>query len=496
MNRLNTKFIEVLSVVMPFVILVMLIHFTLVPLGNALFIAFLWSAAIVIVGLSFFLVGVDLGITPLGMRLGPLVGRSRSIVMVIAAATIIGFFISYAEPALLVMANQVSELTQGLISALVLNVTVSVGIGVLVALGFIRVFYKIPLYLLLWGLYALVFLLAMTASPQLLAIAFDASGVTTGVLAVPFLLSLSLGLTFKNKDSKASEKDSFGMIAIASVGAILAVLVLGKWSNPVFQAMPSLPSAPPLDSVTDRFSSLFGPMSSEALISITPLLVMLLIVLALDKLIIQRERTRMMLGFVYAVIGLALFLLGVNGSFIDVGRLLGSELTARVDTVTLVLIGFVLGVVTIVAEPAVAVLTHQVEAVTSGYIGRLSVTIALALGVGLAIALSVIRILVPQLQLWHLLLPGYSVALLLTLRVPKLFVGIAFDAGGVATGPMISSLVMAFVHGIASSRLGADILIDGFGMVALVALMPILSLLILGWFYKLKTKGRVNDENL
>ena len=283
MNRLHTKFIEVMSVVMPFVVLVTLLHLTLVPLGSDLFGAFLVSAGVVIVGLTFFLVGVDLGITPLGMKLGPLVGRSRSIVVVIGAATVIGFFISYAEPALLVMSNQVSELTMGLISATLLNVTVSVGIGVLVALGFIRVFYKLPLYVLLWALYGLVFILAWTASPQLLAIAFDASGVTTGVLAVPFLLSLSLGITFKNKDSKASEKDSFGMISIASVGAILAVLVLGKWANPIFQAMPNLPPIPAIESIVQRLGSLVIPQTVEAIYSITPLVILLGLVIVFDQ---------------------------------------------------------------------------------------------------------------------------------------------------------------------------------------------------------------------
>lgn len=488
MNRLSSKLIEVLSVVVPFVVLISVFHITIVPLGHVLYSAFLISSAFVITGLTLFLVGVDLGITPLGMRLGPLLARSKSILVLIIFAFIIGFFISFAEPALLVMSVQVSELSFGLIPAQLLNIVVSVGIGLLVALGFIRIFYSLPLYRILWILYVLIFIFSLFASPQLLAIAFDASGVTTGVLAVPFLLSLSLGVTLKQKDSKASEKDSFGMISIASAGAIIAVLLLGMISRPVFTAMPNFPVLPSIDSLMQKFQMISQTQTQEALISIAPLIILYLFVLWLYK-IRHSEQRQIWLGFIYASLGLVLFLIGVNGSFIEVGRHLGSTLMDNYDGVTLMMIGFVFGVVTIIAEPAVSVLTKQIESVTSGYISRVTVTIALALGVGIAISLSVLRILVPSLQLWHFLLPGYVIALSLTFVVPKLFIGIAFDAGGVATGPMVSSILMAFIHGIAHAHPSADILIDGFGMVAMVAMLPILSLLILGWIYKLKLKG-------
>ncbi len=489
MNRIQAKFTEVISVVMPFVILISIFHVTLDPFGPVLYMAFLVGSIMVIVGLTFFLVGVDLGITPLGMRLGPWIGRSKSIFVLVFFAFIIGFFISYAEPALLVLSVQVSELTSGVIPAQLLNIIVSIGIGLLVALGFIRLFFSLPLYRLLWVLYAMVFILALFSTPQLLAIAFDASGVTTGVLAVPFLLSLSLGVTQKQRDSKASEKDSFGMIAIASVGAILAVLVLGALTQPTFYAMPNFPPVPVIESLIDTLKTVSVIQFREAILSIVPLVVILMIVLGLDPNIIQNERRRMGLGFLYAFIGLTLFLIGVNSGYIEIGRKLGSALMTRFTGETLVLIGFVFGLVTIIAEPAVSVLTKQVESVTSGYIGRITVMATLAIGVGIAVSLSIVRILVPSMQLWHLLLPGYLLALLLTLFVPKLFVGIAFDAGGVATGPMISSILMAFIHGIAHTHPAADILIDGFGMVAMVALMPILSLLILGGIYRIKQGG-------
>ncbi len=494
MNRLYDKFNEVVRVVLPFILFVLFFNFTLVPLGSELLGAFLISSGFIVLGLTFFLLGVDLGITPMGNQIGPLLGKTKRIWSLVLFAFIIGFFISYAEPALLVMSIQVEELSLGLLSASVLNVSVSVGIGVMVVVGFIRIFYNLPLYKILFVSYGLVLLIALSASPQMLAIAFDASGVTTGVLAVPFLLSLSMGVTNRRKDSKASEKDSFGMIAIASVGAILSVLILNIVFKPGFVSIQSLPELETGNNLLYRFSDIFFPVGQESVQSILPLFVIFLIITLLNRLFRTKLFKRISIGFIYALLGLFLFLVGINASFIEVGRLLGSELILKFSAPWVILIGFALGVVTILAEPAVAILTQQIEEVTSGYISRKAVNASLAIGVGFAIALSVLRIVVVDIQLWHYLLPGYLFALALSLFVPKLFVGIAFDAGGVATGPMISSIVMAFVHGIANTQSGADILIDGFGMVALVALMPVITIQILGLIFKLKMQRSVLND--
>ena len=494
MNRLYDKFNEVVRVVLPFILFVLFFNFTLVPLGSELLGAFLISSGFIVLGLTFFLLGVDLGITPMGNQIGPLLGKTKRIWSLVLFAFIIGFFISYAEPALLVMSIQVEELSLGLLSASVLNVSVSVGIGVMVVVGFIRIFYNLPLYKILFVSYGFVLLIALSASPQMLAIAFDASGVTTGVLAVPFLLSLSMGVTNRRKDSKASEKDSFGMIAIASVGAILSVLILNIVFKPGFVSIQSLPELETSKNLLHRFSDIFFPVGQESVQSILPLFVIFLVIALLNRLFKTKLFKRISIGFIYALLGLFLFLVGINASFIEVGRLLGSELIIKFSAPWVILIGFALGVVTILAEPAVAILTQQIEEVTSGYISRKAVNASLAIGVGFAIALSVLRIVVVDIQLWHYLLPGYLFALALSLFVPKLFVGIAFDAGGVATGPMISSIVMAFVHGIANTQSSADILIDGFGMVALVALMPVITIQILGLIFKLKMQRSVPND--
>ena len=298
MNRLYDKFNEVVRVVLPFILFVLFFNFTLVPLGSELLGAFLLSSVFIVAGLTFFLLGVDLGITPMGNQIGPLLGKTKRIWSLVLFAFIIGFFISYAEPALLVMSIQVEELSLGLLSASVLNVSVSVGIGVMVVVGFIRIFYHLPLYKILFVSYGLVLLIALSASPQMLAIAFDASGVTTGVLAVPFLLSLSMGVTNRRKDSKASEKDSFGMIAIASVGAILSVLILNIVFKPGFVSIQSLPELETSKNLLHRFSDIFFPVGQESVQSILPLFVIFLVIALLNRLFRTKLFKRISIGFI------------------------------------------------------------------------------------------------------------------------------------------------------------------------------------------------------
>ena len=491
MNIFTQKLKEVFLSICPVFIMVILTHIFIYPLTGHLIIRFIISSIILIFGLTLFLIGVDLGISPMGQLLGPLISKSNKHRFIIVFGFIIGFLISFAEPALLIMSQQVEQLSGGVLNSTLLLVVVSVGIGSMVVVGLFRLLYNLPLYIILIISYGIIFLLSLNTSFEMLAIAFDSSGVTTGILAVPFLLSLSLGLTSIKKDSKSSEKDSFGLISIASAGAIIMVLLL----NRVYQ--PNLSSATinylNYDSISIFNTYIFQIPNSirETLLSMSPLIVMGLIVSLFNRnKISKRSHIKMAMGFGYSVMGLFLFLVAINSSYIEVGNTIGHNLINELSFIPLVLFGFVIGVVTILAEPAVYVLTTQIETVTSGYIKRRSVIIALTIGVGSAIAISVLRVLIPEVQLWHFLLPGYGVALGLMFVTPKLFVGIAFDAGGVATGPMISTFILSFIHGLADAMPSADVLIDGFGMVSLVALMPIITIELLGLIFKLKLVKR------
>ena len=495
MNIFTEKIKDNLFAVLPITLIVFILNLTLVPLDRTLFIRFLIGSALIVLGLSIFLTGVDIGITPLGTHTGVSLAKSNKLWIVIIGGFILGFFISIAEPGLLVLANQVDAVTSGQISSMSILIYVSIGLAILIAVGFIRIFYNIPLYKLLIVLYGIIFIMSLFTSREFLAIAFDASGATTGVLAVPFILSLSVGISALKKDSKSSEKDSFGLVAIASTGAIMAVMILNFISKTTEYVAEPADTLAGTDSILSPFIKILPTTIKEGIISLLPLFVILIVMQIFVFHLSKKAYHKILKGFVYAFIGLIIFFLGVNAGFMDVGTALGYHLAAYDNKAYVIIIAFILGVVTIMAEPAVYVLTHQIEEVTSGYVKRISVLVPLCIGVGLAVALSVIRILVPEIQLWHYLLPGYIISIGMTFFVPKLFVGIAFDSGGVATGPMTATFILAFTQGVADSFEGADVLIDGFGMISMVAMIPIITMQILGIVYKIRSRKGGIEEN-
>lgn len=497
MNIFTAKFKEILFSILPIIIIVMILNFTLTPLGSTLIMRFLIGAVLITFGLAFFLVGVDIGITPLGNKVGHALAKSNKILVVIIGGFIVGFFVSVAEPDLIVLADQVGLVTSGQIGSTSILISVSVGLSILLVAGFIRILTNTPLYKLLLVLYGIVFLLAMFTPVEFLTIAFDASGATTGILAVPFILALAVGISTMKKDSKASEKDSFGLVAIASAGAIMAVMLLSIFSNVTDFSSKLEVSHTESQSIIAPFIENAPELFKEGFVTLLPLI---LIFIFFNKIYFKmdgKNTLKLGKGFIYAFLGLFLFLLGVNIGFMDVGSLIGYTLASYENKMYVILVGFILGFVTILAEPAVHVLTYQIENVTSGYVRRKAILTTLSIGVGLAVALSVIRILVPELQLWHYLLPGYIISLSMTFFVPKLFVGIAFDAGGVATGPMTATFILGFTQGVAECIEWADILIDGFGMIATVAMTPIITLQVLGLIFKIKLNkggGKIADE--
>lgn len=494
MNVIVSKLREVFLSILPINVLVLMLNYTIAPMDDLIIIRFLIGSVFVVLGLTIFLLGVDIGITPLGDLMGTALAKSNKLWVVLGAGLILGFFISIAEPGLLVLANQVDYVTDGSISGISILVVVSLGLGIMLALGFMRIFYGIPLYKILFALYLGILGLSLFVSKEFLAISFDASGATTGILAVPFILSLSVGISRLKKDSKASEKDSFGLVAIASTGAIISVMLLNAFSDKGrFSAS--------LDSVLSQSTSLFAPFSQlipvsakESFMAILPLVVILVSMQFISFKLKRREIRKLITGFIFAFVGLLFFLVGVNAGFMDVGTSLGKILVMLDNKAYIVIFGFILGALTILAEPAVYVLTRQIEDVTSGYVNRKAVLIPLALGVGIAVALSVIRVLIPEVKLWHYLLPGYIISIGLMFFIPKLFIGIAFDAGGVATGPVTATFILAFIQGAAHAFEGADLMADGFGMIAMVAMLPIITLETLGFIFGLKTKSKGVDN--
>lgn len=488
MTLIASKLKENIYAMLPIMGIVFILHFTLVPLSGGQILRFLLGSVFVILGLSLFLVGVDLAITPLGALTGEQITKPNRLWIVILAGIILGFVISIAEPGLIVFANQVHTVTSGLISSNMILITVSIGLALLVSLGFTRIIYNIPLFKILIVLYIIIGILALFSSPVFLAIAFDASGATTGVLAVPFLLALSVGISRLKRDVKASEKDSFGLVAIASAGAVMGLLILGFFAQDLVFTDPPIPIFSDTGLILAPFLHVIPSSFLDTIVAFSPLLGIFILLQIFGFKLKHRPLFKMIKGFIYALLGLFIFLVGVNAGFMEVGDLIGETLAVQERSIYLLIAAFFLGLFTIIAEPAVSVLTHQIEDITSGYVKRRLVLIPLSIGVGCAILLSALRVLIPELQLWHILLPGYTISLTMMFFVPKLFVGIAFDAGGVATGPLTATFTLAFVQGAARAYSSANLVLDGFGMIALVALAPIITLQILGLVYKRRTR--------
>lgn len=468
----------------------MILNFTIAPLDLSLIIRFLIGAVLIIIGLSIFLFGVDIGITPIGNIMGSTIAKRNKLWIVVIAGLILGLFISIAEPDLHILAGQVDFVTSGLISKESIVIIVSIGIATTLSLGLVRIVHNIPLCKVLTVLYSIIFILALFTSREFLAISFDASGATTGALTVPFILALAVGISAMKKDSKASEKDSFGLVAIASTGAILSVMIMS-----IISKTDTITASLDYNEATSTSTSIISPFiqpiattAFEVFLALFPILIIFLVFQKVSFKLSRKALRKVLMGLLFTFIGLVLFLIGVNAGFMDVGGAIGYSVASLENKAYLVIMGFILGFGTILAEPAVYVLTHQIEDVTSGYVKRNVVMITLAIGVGFAVALSMIRILVPDIQLWHYLLPGYLVSLAMTYFVPELFVGIAFDSGGVASGPMTATFILAFAHGAADAVEGANVMIDGFGMIAMVALTPLIALQILGFIFKLKSK--------
>ena len=493
MNAFSQRFKEVCYSVSPITLIVIIMKFIPGVIPTPMFGRFIVAAFAVVLGLSIFLLGVDISISPLGEHIGAALSKAKKVTFVVVLCLIIGgFVINIAEPDLQILASQVSHVTSGIISSFELLSVVSIGIAIMLTVGFIRIVYSVPLYIVLICSYSFILILSLFVPKDFLGVAFDSSGATTGALTVPFLLALTLGISSLQKDVKASEKDSFGLVAVASSGAIMAVLIMGIFRN-VDELTGTLPTTVHNTNSSLPFIPFFQTLPAallESLIALSPICVIFIIFQITVFHLNKRSFIRILKGLLYTLIGLSIFLAGVNTGFMEVGAALGLWIASSSQPLLAAGFGLLLGIFTVMAEPAVHVLTLQIEEVTAGYINRKFVIAALSLGVGLAVLLSIIRILVPSISLWHYLLPGYIIALTLSFFAPKLFVGIGFDSGGVASGPMTATFILSFTQGVAENTPSADVFKDAFGMIAMVAMMPILTIEVLGLLYKIKTRNK------
>ena len=492
MNILTRRLLSILLSLVPVILIMLISHFSVSPFSGIQLGQFGIGTLLLIIGMALFLIGVDLAIAPMGQLIGKLILKANHLWKVILGGLLLGFFVSIAEPGLLVLATQIDVASASVLSTSIVIIIVSIGMAVMVAVGFLRIIYGWPLYIVLLILYGGIFGLSFFSEGSFIALAFDASGATTGVFAVPFILALALGISALKSDSKASEKDSFGLVAVASTGPIYAMLILNMFFRDL--AFPGVGDATqPSADVLASFMNVSPMLFVETVIVIAPMIILFLLLNAARFKLKKQYFSRIAKGFAYTFIGLFVFLLGVNGGFMEISYEYGAMLASLPRPWIIFIVAFLIGALTIIAEPAVYVLTQQVSDVTARYIKPKAVYVALAIGVGLAIVLTMVRLYVPSIQLWHMLMPALIIALALMFFTPKIFVAIAFDAGGVATGPIIVSFVLSFVQGAAVTIQGPEQLVAGFGMIALVAVIPIITLEILGIVYRIYSrKGGVH----
>lgn len=480
----------------PIALIVLLLNWTITPLGDGMTLTFIVSAIFTIVGLALFLLGADIGIIPMGEKAGSALTSKKNLPLLLISSFVIGFIITIAEPDVQVLAGQVSSVNPN-IKSITLLIMIAVGIGFFVSLGLLRTVLQIPIKILYVGFYVIVFILAFIAPQEYFAISFDASGATTGPMTVPFIMALGMGVAAvksnKNSDSKA---DNFGLTGLASIGPIVAVLIMGlvmsgKSATEVVAATEIVEETMVSVGTLERLRGVFKLVPhiivevAKALLPLVGLLIAFLIFLFK---LTKRQIIKICVGLVYAFLGLVLFLTGINSGFIPAGTVIGETLGNSGQQWLLVLLGIVFGAIVVCAEPAVWVLTQQVEEISGGTIKRKVLLVALSSGVCIAVGLAMIRVIF-GFHIAYILVPAFVIALTLTFFCPKMFTAIAFDSGGVASGPMTSSFILSYTLG-AATVFGGNPLTDGFGVIALVASAPLIAIQILGLIYSKKGKEK------
>lgn len=479
-STFKEKLSETLKAVFPILGIVLLLCFSIAPIPPSILMTFLVGAALLIIGMLFFNVGVEMSMTPIGERVGSIMTKSKNVFIIVLISFIMGLIITISEPDLQVLAEQVPSVPN-----LLLILAVAVGVGCFLVIALLRMLFGIPLSHLLVFFYTIVFGLTLFVPKDFLAIAFDSGGVTTGPMTVPFIISFGIGVSAIRSDKHAAD-DSFGLVSLCSIGPILAVLLLGMIFNPASteQVSESIPVINDTVELWHLFAEGFPTYFKEMALSILPIVIFYGIFQIIAKDGNKHAITKVCIGLIYTYLGLVLFLTGVNIGFMPAGNYLGQTIAGLDYAWIIVPIGMIIGYFIVLAEPAVFVLTHQVEELTSGAISAKAMGMSLSIGVSASVGLAMIRVLTGISILW-LLVPGYVIALVLTAFVPKIFTAIAFDSGGVASGPMTATFLLPFAMG-ACEALGGNIITDAFGIVSMVAMTPLITIQIMGVIFKVK----------
>lgn len=487
--KLKEKMHESLTAVLPITLIVLLLSIILVPIDIGAMSVFLAGAVLLVIGMGFFQLGAEMSMTPLGEGIGATMSHCKHVIAIAVIGFLMGTIITISEPDLQVLAEQVPAIPN-----FTLIITVAIGVGIFLAIAILRILLQIRLSTILVICYIFTIGVSFFVPRSFIAVAFDSGGVTTGPMTVPFIMAMGVGLASVRSDKNAAS-DSFGLVALSSIGPILAVLLLGIFYTPqdtVYEVATMNHITTTMDAAAE-FLSGFPRYFSEVAISLMPVFA----VFAVFQLITRRykriQTIRLVIGFVYTYFGLVLFLCGVNVGFAPVGSSIGEMLaSAGASEWLLIPIGMLIGYYIVKAEPAIQILNKQVDGVTNGAISASAMNACMSIGVSISVGLAMFRV-ITGIPIYYIIIPGYIIALTLSFFVPKIFIGIAFDSGGVASGPMTTTFLLPLSIG-ACNGVGGNIMTDAFGVVALVALTPLIAIQIMGLSYKIKISGETEKK--
>ena len=480
-KKLREKWNEALQAVLPIIAIVLVLCFVIAPISSSILLCFLLGAVLLLAGMMLFTLGAELAMSPMGERVGTCLTKSRKLPVVIGLSFLLGFIITISEPDLQVLANQVPAVPN-----MTLILSVACGVGAFLVVALLRMLFSVALPPLLLVFYGVVFVLAMFVPKAFLSVAFDSGGVTTGPMTVPFIMALGVGISATRSDRHAAD-DSFGLVALCSIGPILAVMILSM----IFKADSSAYTPPVIPEIGDSkelfllFARELPAYMKEIAVSLLPI-ILFFVIFQIFMLKLTIRKLKIAIGLVYTYAGLVLFLTGVNVGFMPAGNYLGQVLAKSAHPLFLVPIAMIMGYFIVKAEPAVYVLNKQVEEITDGAISSKAMGMGLSLGVAVSLGLAMVRVLTGISILWFLI-PGYAIALGISFFVPKIYTAIAFDSGGVASGPMTAAFLLPMAQG-ACSALGGNIVTDAFGVVAMVAMTPLITIQVMGLASRIKAK--------
>ena len=456
-DKLMEKLREALVAVLPIIVIVLILCFSVAPISPSILLCFLIGAVLLVLGMMFFTLGAELSMTPMGEKVGTCMTKSKKLTLIVSLSFLLGFIITVSEPDLQVLAGQVPSIPNGILIA-----AVACGVGLFLVFALLRMLFRIPLPPLLIFFYILVFILALFVPDDFLSVAFDSGGVTTGPMTVPFIMALGVG------------------VALCSIGPIISVLILGMIYHPAGSSYvpPVIPSVEDSVALWALFHQGFPTYIAEIAVSLFPIVLFFGLFQAIVLKLSKRTLSKMIVGLLYTYIGLVLFMTGVNVGFMPAGNYLGQMLGSSAHPWILIPIAMVMGFFIVKAEPAVYVLNKQVEEITDGAISAGAMGTCLSVGVAISLGIAMLRVLSGISVMWFLL-PGYAFALGISFFVPKIYTAIAFDSGGVASGPMTAAFLLPLAQG-ACGAVGGNIVTDAFGIVAMVAMTPLITIQLLG----------------